>query len=564
METHGEGLTPPGPEFSNQAGDLLQQQQALSDPEGGGNNRGIELGEVASGVTEDATEESSAQRQQQQVQELPSLLSNLSLGSGGVEETKGGDGVVEAGGGVFGGQEEDGAEQGEVGFASIVTAGGTGENVGRVSGYPETGQEVTGRAGGSRGCGSGGVGGIEGDAGLAVAAEIIPAREGEFAQEGGPEWEEEVRVRSESGLHGDHQRALEQVEGADGGAVFVNGATVHQFDEGGGAGGGEGGVPDLDPESTGFPLEPGASAAAVVVHSSPQQEAEFDSDSVTAAAVAITASPPTEESSYSVANGTPAVVVASPGAAVAAAAEEGMESNTPVVSTVADADPSNAGTNCTAESWTKATTAVVEQAVSAEMQPGIAAPPAVASSSSSPSVAVVANAAATTATATAAPGLGISYAGGSGQAVAEGHLKTGGQPLVHANRAESPTGLSTDLQDTLKALKLRRRHRFVVMRIDGTQVVAEATGAPGEGPVQLRTALPYSDCRYAVYDQEIVTADGRKANKLFFFTWLPHNATPHNKVCLFVCMCVHVLVLFAVCCLNDKALNNTLCPCTMC
>ncbi|CAN0014426.1 unnamed protein product [Scytosiphon promiscuus] len=115
-------------------------------------------------------------------------------------------------------------------------------------------------------------------------------------------------------------------------------------------------------------------------------------------------------------------------------------------------------------------------------------------------------------------------------AVTEPHLKTAGQPLTHGNRAESPTGMSTDLQDKLKALKLRRKHRFVTMRIEGTEVVAETLGAPGEGPAQLKVALPYSDCRYAVYDQEIVTADGRKANKLFFFTWLPHNATPHNKM----------------------------------
>lgn len=114
--------------------------------------------------------------------------------------------------------------------------------------------------------------------------------------------------------------------------------------------------------------------------------------------------------------------------------------------------------------------------------------------------------------------------------VTEPHLKTAGQPLTHTNRAESPSGMSKDLEDKLKALKLRRKHRFVVMRIDGTEVVAETAAAPAEGPGELRSALPYSDCRYAVYDQELVTADGRKANKLFFFSWIPHNATPHNKV----------------------------------
>lgn len=131
----------------------------------------------------------------------------------------------------------------------------------------------------------------------------------------------------------------------------------------------------------------------------------------------------------------------------------------------------------------------------------------------------------------AAPSAGAAAAAApTTTAVTEPHLKTGGQPLTHANRAQSPTGMATDLQDKLKALKLRRKHRFVTMRIEGTEVVAETVAAPGEGPAELKLALPYSDCRYAVYDQEIVTADGRKANKLFFFTWIPHNATPHNKV----------------------------------
>ncbi|CAM9951479.1 unnamed protein product [Ectocarpus sp. 8 AP-2014] len=138
--------------------------------------------------------------------------------------------------------------------------------------------------------------------------------------------------------------------------------------------------------------------------------------------------------------------------------------------------------------------------------------------------------AAVPAPATSTAGAAAAVSAPTTTAVTEPHLKTAGQPLTHANRAESPTGMSTDLQDKLKALKLRRKHRFVTMRIEGTEVVAETVAAPAEGPAELKAALPYSDCRYAVYDQAIVTADGRKANKLFFFTWVPHNATPHNKM----------------------------------
>ncbi|CAM9413885.1 unnamed protein product [Choristocarpus tenellus] len=124
----------------------------------------------------------------------------------------------------------------------------------------------------------------------------------------------------------------------------------------------------------------------------------------------------------------------------------------------------------------------------------------------------------------------VGYATPSVSQSTEPHLKTGGEVLIHTNRAESPVDMSSDLLEKLRLLKLRRRHRYVVMRIDGTQVVAESVGEPAAGPTELKESLPYSDCRYAVYDLAYTTHDGRKTNKLLFFSWLPHNATPHNKM----------------------------------
>ena len=169
----------------------------------------------------------------------------------------------------------------------------------------------------------------------------------------------------------------------------------------------------------------------------------------------------------------------------------------------------------------------------------------------------------------AAGAVGASSAAGAGTApkttaVTEPHLKTAGQPLKHTNTVKSPKGVSTDLQSKLRALKLRRKHRFLVMRIEGTEVVSETVGPSSAGPEELRAALPFSDCRYAVYDQEILTPDGRKTNKLFFFSWLPHNATPQNKVhrksvfrfflpfCLLLICVAIVLSLFFLCCLRRK------------
>eukprot|EP01034_Spumella_vulgaris_P032856 gene32856-40557_t len=42
--------------------------------------------------------------------------------------------------------------------------------------------------------------------------------------------------------------------------------------------------------------------------------------------------------------------------------------------------------------------------------------------------------------------------------------------------------------------------------------------------------LPFTDCRYAIYDQDYKTADGRPASKLWFVSWFPTNATTYHKM----------------------------------
>lgn len=46
----------------------------------------------------------------------------------------------------------------------------------------------------------------------------------------------------------------------------------------------------------------------------------------------------------------------------------------------------------------------------------------------------------------------------------------------------------------------------------------------------LKKSLPYTECRFAIFDHDIVTADGRKTSKLWFISWLPTNSTPHHKM----------------------------------
>ncbi len=47
---------------------------------------------------------------------------------------------------------------------------------------------------------------------------------------------------------------------------------------------------------------------------------------------------------------------------------------------------------------------------------------------------------------------------------------------------------------------------------------------------ELKKTLPFTDCRYCIYDQEYKTADGRPASKLWFISWFPSNSTTYHKM----------------------------------
>jgi hypothetical protein len=68
----------------------------------------------------------------------------------------------------------------------------------------------------------------------------------------------------------------------------------------------------------------------------------------------------------------------------------------------------------------------------------------------------------------------------------------------------------------------------------------------------MKAALPYTDCRFCIYDQEYTTADGklifiagfhckhtkpgplrnlgRPTSKLWFISWFPNNSTTYHKM----------------------------------
>lgn len=91
---------------------------------------------------------------------------------------------------------------------------------------------------------------------------------------------------------------------------------------------------------------------------------------------------------------------------------------------------------------------------------------------------------------------------------------------LHDAVAISP--LPDEVIRELKRLETRRKHRFLLLRLDdGDQVVLDATAPLSASFDDLMCALPGSDCRFAVYDHEFAAS---ASPKLFFITWIPQDA----------------------------------------
>ncbi|KAI9914595.1 hypothetical protein PsorP6_007608 [Peronosclerospora sorghi] len=105
--------------------------------------------------------------------------------------------------------------------------------------------------------------------------------------------------------------------------------------------------------------------------------------------------------------------------------------------------------------------------------------------------------------------------------MAEPHMKTAGVASYIRHQEDVPANaiVTTDAVITeLKLLKMRRKYRYILFRIKADKVVVDNTSPRSATFADFNAALPDSDCRYAVYDHEYITPDGRKSNKLCFVT----------------------------------------------
>ena len=97
-------------------------------------------------------------------------------------------------------------------------------------------------------------------------------------------------------------------------------------------------------------------------------------------------------------------------------------------------------------------------------------------------------------------------------------------------QAEGFHEISIECSAVFEALKLRRKHRYIIYRIGETCIEVEKVGGRAETFADFKSSLPYTDARYGIFDQEYKTHDGRPASKLWFVSWLPNNSTPYNKM----------------------------------
>lgn len=115
---------------------------------------------------------------------------------------------------------------------------------------------------------------------------------------------------------------------------------------------------------------------------------------------------------------------------------------------------------------------------------------------------------------------------------AENHLKTGGETLEFQNKIEVTNKVSDACLDTFQAMKLRRKHRYIIFKLGEEEIEVESTGERKSVRTTVyidfydgltncncfeqtfeafKAALPFSDCRFCVYDQDYTTADGTKS-----------------------------------------------------
>ena len=86
--------------------------------------------------------------------------------------------------------------------------------------------------------------------------------------------------------------------------------------------------------------------------------------------------------------------------------------------------------------------------------------------------------------------------------------------------------IDDDVSAKFTAMRFKRAHRWVIAKLDEakTNVIVESAGDRAATFDDFREAMPKDEPRWAVYDLEFKTDDGRAESKLVFLMYAPDNA----------------------------------------
>lgn len=94
----------------------------------------------------------------------------------------------------------------------------------------------------------------------------------------------------------------------------------------------------------------------------------------------------------------------------------------------------------------------------------------------------------------------------------------------------SGVGVNPECLEAFQRLKLGKKLKYIIFTLskDKTEIVVEKESIAGDYE-DFTEDLPGSECRWAVYDLEFNTDDGKR-NKLVFVSWSPDTAKIKDKM----------------------------------
>ena len=60
--------------------------------------------------------------------------------------------------------------------------------------------------------------------------------------------------------------------------------------------------------------------------------------------------------------------------------------------------------------------------------------------------------------------------------------------------------------------------------------LVETVGPRNASYEDLKRILPFTECRFVIYDHEFKSLDGRPVSKLWFISWFPSSSSTHWKM----------------------------------